>query len=216
MAWLQLSWKLDILDKNEKSDEPSLQFIFVTIFDGVVRIHPHKTGNLFKGGGFGTGSIGWPGNRPFGIFNSRNVPTVRNPFLGLVVRAVELDNSGDSDREKDYQNLQDAVQRAVEDTLRAGGVPDSTILWRAANGVRLIDNFGDDDDRIGVSARAFPNYGREIAAAIEAEPRLRSGGTIMADTIRPIELGFIEADAHYKLIDSEIRIVTNTPQPTQP
>lgn len=216
MAWLQLSWKLDILDKNEKNDEPSLQFLFVTIFDGVVRIHPHKTGNLFKGGGFGVGTIGWPGNRPFGIFNSRNVPTARNPFLGLVVRAVELDNSGSSDRDLDYQNLQDAVRSAVEDTIRIGSVPDSTILWRAANKVKLIDNFGDDDDRIGVSARAYPNYGREVAAAIEAEPRLRRGGRIMADTIRPIELGFMEEDAHYKLIESEIRVVTNDPQPSHP
>ena len=216
MAWLQLSWKLNILDNNEKSDEPSLQFIFITIFDGNIRIHAHRTSNLFASGGFREGTIGWPGNQPFGIFNSKNVPTERNPFLGLVVRAIECDNSGSGDRDDDYQNLQDAVRRAVEDTIRAGGVPDSTILWRAANATKLIDNFGDDDDRIGVSARAYPNYGERISAAIAAESRLPGGGTVMADTIIPIELGFMEEDAHYKLIDTEIRIVTNDPQPTHP
>ena len=210
MAWLQLSWKLNILDCNERRDEPSLQFLFITIFDGVVRIDSHKTGNLFAG------NIGWPGNRPFGIFNSKNVPTPRNPFLGIVVRAVELDNSSSDDRNTDYQNFQDAVKRGVEDSLRAGGIPDATVLWRSAKAVQLIDNFGDDDDRIGVSARAYPNYGREITAAIAAEPSLRSGGTVMADTIRSIELGFMENDAHYKLIDSEIRIVTNDPAPSNP
>lgn len=216
MARLQLSWKLNILDSNEKNDEPSLQFIFITIFNGDIRINAHRTGNLFASGSFGVATIGWPGNQPFGIFNSRNVPTVRNPFLGLVVRAVECDNSGSGDRDRDFQNLQEAVRSAVEDNIRSGGVPDSTVLWRAANGVRLIDNFGDDDDRIGVSARAYPNYGRQISAAIAAESRLRGGGTVMAETIIPLELGFLEEGAHYKLIDTEIRIVTNDPQPTSP
>jgi len=216
MAWLQLSWKLDILDNNEKSDEPSLQFIFITIFNGDIRINAHRTGNLFASGGFGVGTFGWPGNQPFGIFNSKNVPTERNPFLGVVVRALECDNSGSSDRDTDFQNLQDAVRSAVEDNIRSGGIPDSTVLWRAAHGVKLIDNFGDDDDRIGVSARAYPEYGRQISAAIAAESRLGGGGIVMADTIIPIELGFLEGDAHYKLIDTEIRIVTNDPPLSNP
>jgi hypothetical protein len=132
------------------------------------------------------------------------------------VRAIECDNSGDDDRDSDYQTFQNAVKFGAEDTLRAGGVPDATVLWRSANSVQLIDNFGDDDDRIGVSARAYPNYGQEISAAIRAETTLTPGGTVMADTIRPIELGFMEGGAHYKLIDSEIRIVTNDPPPSNP
>jgi len=211
MAWLQLSWNLNILEGNERgTDEASLEFFFVTIMDGNVRVDPHRTGNLFSG------NIGWPGNIPTGTFSTKKVPTVRNPFLGLVVRATECDNSGASDRNADYTAIQDSIRNAVQETVDAGRIPTVEILWRAGNSVALIDNFGNDDDKIGVSARAYPNYGNEIAAAIAAEPRLPAGGTLMVDTIRPIELSFVESGANYNLFDSQIQIVTNDPEPSFP
>lgn len=218
MAWLQLGWHLTIAEGEERSeDEASLQLVFVTIFDGVVRVDSHTTGNLFPAAGIGVGTIGWPGGVPFGTFRSRNVPTVRNPFLGFVARAIEQDNSGDSQREEDNQRFYDSIRIAAQDSVRAGSAPDATILWRAGNSSEVRDNFGDDDDKVGVSARVFPNYGVDVSSAIrEADAdTTRPSGSVLPETVEEFHLTFQERGARYEF-DGSIRCVTNTPEPSSP
>lgn len=216
MAWLQLGWQMSILKGEERGeDEASLQFAFVTVFDGVVRVDGHTTGNLFPRRGFGVGGIGWPGGMPAGTFRSRNVPTERNPFLGFAARAVEQDNSGSSQRRADNERFYENIRVAAQDNIRTGGIPDATTLWRAGNASKITDNVGDDDNKIGVSARVFPNYGTEVWPAITRESDWRGGGTVLPGTIREFHLTFQERGARYEF-DGAIRIVTNTPSPSSP
>ena len=222
MAWLQLDWSLTILDKNEhdrrsdREDEASLQFVFVTIIDGTVNVHGHSTGNLFPSLPFGEGGVGWPGGIPFGTVRSgANIPSARNPYLGFVARAVEQDNSSTSMRNDDNNDFYDAIELAAQQNIDSGGIPTVDVLWSAGNAVALSDNFGDDDDRIGVSARVFPNYGVEVASEVARESDWPAGGAIIPGTERTFELVFQEEGAVYQF-NGELRMVTDDPAPSSP
>ncbi len=217
MAWLQIDWALHIPDPEENhrggdptKDEPSLQFALVTAFSGAVRVHGYSTGNLFQSGGFGVGVIGWPGNVPTGSINSKNVPTVRNPFLGLVVRAVEQDSS--NNRDADNKDFYTAVHDAAQLTFDAGGVPTADILWTAGNSARLRDRWlRDDDDFVGVSARAYPEFGRTIARQLDQESALRPGGVVIPGTEEDFEFAFVARSATEYQLQGQVRAVTNDP-----
>ena len=215
MSWIQLVWNLSVPDPEEGGrgdnplcDEPTLQFVFITKFGETVRAHPFTTPNLFPGG-FGVGIIGEIDPSPIGVVNSRNVPTATHPFFGLAVRAVEQDNSGDN-RPDDNFRFYDAVRDACNDSFQNGIVPTATTLWTAANQARPTDDFGDDDDFIGASARVFPTYGRDNAASLANETEF-PGGHPLPDTSESFELVFVSrANTEYRL-QCELRLVANDP-----
>ncbi len=93
-------------------------------------------------------------------------PTDEAPFLGFAVRAIENDNSRDSDRRRDQRRLKQRLEEGLESAFLTS-TPTATDIWVLANSLPLIDNFGDDDDRIGVSARAYPTLGRGLQGSLE-------------------------------------------------
>ncbi|WP_162617550.1 hypothetical protein [Yoonia maritima] len=217
MAWIQNRWSLKVTDPDEgdpgetaAKDEPSLQFAFITHFGSEVRVHGYTTGNLFPTNhGVGAGDPRRPDK--VGIVSSKNVPTTRNPFFGLVVRAVEQDRSLDRDREDDNQRFYDAVGQLTQTVFDSGGVPLAEQLMFAGESVELNDRiFRNDDDRIGVGAMVFPNYGSETIPLIPEDESSLSAGARIPGTIRTFGFTFRTSAARY-LVGCNIRLVTNDP-----
>lgn len=215
MAWLQIDWTLGLPDPEEarrggnpSNDEPRLQFALVTAFDGAVRMHGFSTGNLYPSPSPGTGVIVDP--TPDGIVSSKNVPTDNNPFLGLVVRAVEEDSSNHRDR--DDNDFFTAITNAAQDTFNAGGIPTATVLWRAGNDTDLRDQIGDDDDNLGVSARAYPDFGDKLAPHLASEGSLPTGGAIIS-VIETFEFRFVRRRNTEYVLTGTVQAVTNDPPP---
>jgi len=92
------------------------------------------------------------------IRSGASVPNTENPFLGIVIRAIEHDNSG-YDRQKDKDRFFNDIRNYLQNIVDSGAIPTANQLLEAGTQRNLIDNFGDDDDRIGVNARAFPSFG---------------------------------------------------------
>lgn len=148
MDWIHLTWFMKVDDENERNDHPQLQFALVTIKDGQVLVHDHDTGERMRKGKV----LHWGSIR-----SGRSVPNPENPFFGIVVRAIELDNSRGNrctDRNTFFEDIRSRSQEVVD----SGNVPTANQLLEF--GARtLINDAGDDDDRIGINARAFPDYG---------------------------------------------------------
>lgn len=216
MAWLQVRWGLYVRDPEEADpgesaahDEPSLQFALVTAFDGIVRLHGFSTGNLFPHNpGLGGGDPRYPDKS--GTVSSKNVPTDRHPFFGLVVRATEEDNS--QDRDKDNDNFFSSIKLAAQTAFDSGEVPDAATLWSAGNSVPLKDTWWrDDDDKLGVSARSYPFYGSDSWPHLPDESSLGSGGVQIVETRQWYRFAFVsKRTARYEL-RGNIVIVTNDP-----
>jgi len=181
---LHVGWDLQIEGFSEHGeDEVALQFALLTVMDDQVRLTPHNTMNLFPGS-FRTGIILPPGSlnddgerfRAAGRIVTRNVPTLRNPYLGFVARAVEYDSSGD--RGGDNARFFNAIEEASQAVVDNEGLPDTTDLWTAGNGAGLRDHwFTDDDDKVSTSVRAFPEFGSRNAEAEAAEREAVEAGT---------------------------------------
>ena len=151
MSWIHLTWSMQVHEENERNDHPQLQFALVTIRDGQVQVHGHHTGKrLAKGKVLHWGSIR----------SGRSVPDPENPYFGIVVRAIELDNSR-GNRSSDRNNFFEDIRIESQTIVESGEVPTSNQLLKF--GARTLkDDRGDDDDRIGINARAFPDYGSQI------------------------------------------------------
>lgn len=217
MAWIQTRWNLKITDPDEgdpgespAKDEPSLQFAFVTHFGSEVRVHGYTTGNLFETN-HGLGSTDPRLPDKVGIVSSKNVPTSRNPFFGLVVRAVEQDRSLDRDREDDNESFYAAVGRLAQTVFDSGGTPLAEQLMIAGESAELSDRvFRNDDDRIGVGAMVFPTYGSETIPLIPADETSLPRGSRISGTIRTFGFTFTTGSARY-VVGCNVRLVTNDP-----
>ena len=149
------------------------KFLFVTADDGRANIDIVDTGRL----GNGVRS----GQRRRGHVSSNNVPSRENPFLGVIVRALEDDRSRSSDRNRDRDRLESAVRERAQELLRTNRL-NSDELWLSANNAPLVDRvFRDDDDKIGVSIRRYPDFGIELTDAARDDNGPISAG---AHTIR--------------------------------
>lgn len=216
MAWIQVHWELFIPDPEEgepgesgAKDEPSLQFALVTAFSGTARVHRYTTGNLFPHNpGLGPGDPRTPIKS--GDVSSKNVPTERDPFFGIVVRAVEQDRS--QNREDDNDRFYDAIMTAAQARFDVGQSPSVTDLWQAGNSVALENTWRDDDDLLGVSARVYPFYGSDNWRHLqENEERLGGGGQQIIETRQWFRFAFVSRrTARYELV-GQIRLVTNDP-----
>ncbi len=215
MAWVRVNWELVIRDRNERSsDNPGLHLALVRILDGTVEIHAHRTGYLAPEGYRAEGTYTVSSWR--GAVRSRPVPTPENPYIGLVVRAIEHDESSLANRRDDYDDFVEAIRGKSQDSVDSGAVPSAEVLWAAGNSVALRDRtLKDDDDRIGVSARAYPDYGNEIAFDLAREDSFEPNGGYIWATSRPLDLRFLEEGAHYHLT-GDLRVVTDDPAPSSP
>ncbi|GGZ58357.1 hypothetical protein [Paraglaciecola chathamensis] len=226
MAKLQISWDLIIESFSERGeDEVSLQFAMVTAFGGDVRLDPYTTGNLFPSR-FRRGLILPPDStdddgrriRAQGMFVvPANVPTIRNPFLGFVARAVEQDSSTDDNREQDNERFYNAVESSAQQIFSAGNVPSATDLWSAGNSANLTDSGWfifdpDDDDKVSTSARVFPTFGSRLREALVAEPTIGLGGHRLPGPNESFSVTFVgsgnSAGAQYQ-VNISIHLVTN-------
>lgn len=220
MAWVTVFWRFNAPDPEEASrggnpinDEPSLQFALITKFgegDEDVRVNTYTTGNLFPHAGVRSD----PRRADYtGRVSTQNVPTINNPFFGIVVRAIEEDNSSDKNRKADENDFYDAVDSIARERFRAGTQPTATDLWLAGNSLDLRDRvWRDDDDKVGVSARVYPFFAVDSWPSLLAnEGPTRGGGQAIEGTGLGFNFAFTSrSDTHYTL-DGNIRYVTNTP-----
>ena len=159
LIWFE--YQLFVDDKQERTgDEPRFEFYFVNIFNNVARATVVDTGVLEVN----MRSISSP-STDSSIGRQRLhpplAPSTDNPFLAMAVRAFEHDDTPASSR----YNLQDTVLQRIEEMynplLRAGRRPSLGDLWTVVNNAPLPSE-GDADERIGVSVREYPTFGRDL------------------------------------------------------
>ena len=174
MAWLDVTWSLNAWDFNERDDEQGLQFVVVLIDlrRRWVGVQTHFTGNMSNLGrqvfggriqipAFEIAGRGWIG-----------IPDEQKPYLGIVVRAIEYDNSSDKNRVSDTDNFKNAIQDGVQSIVNEGRTPTSEELLSFATSVGLKDRrWRDDDDLIGVQATSYPSFGAIVDAEFHRDSR---------------------------------------------
>jgi hypothetical protein len=214
MASIQVAWELSIPDTEEAgagesplSDETTLQFVFITAFDGIVRTNSYTTPNVFPDG-LGAGVIGeldpTTEDRP----NSKNAPTCRNPFFGVAVWAIKHDSTG-SARTEDIDWFHRAVRDGCQDILWDDEIPTIATLW-AANTPRRPNNCGGDDDFVGAAMQMFPTYGSDNRSSLNNEANY-SDGHILPNSAMSFDLALQQpANTDYRL-QCEVRLVVNNP-----
>lgn len=175
MAWLDIMWQLNAWRFNERDDEQGLQFaiVLVDLRRRWVGVQTHFTGDMSNLGrqvmggriqipSFEIAGRGWHG-----------IPDSQKPYLGLVVRAIEYDNSSSENREADTNDFINAIQDGVQNIVNGGRTPTSNELFTFATSVGLRDRrWKDDDDLIGVRAIAYPNFGEPIDTEFHRDRRL--------------------------------------------
>jgi len=175
MAWLNINWQLNAWRFNERDDEEGLQFAVVTIDPDRRRVgvETYLTGDMSRlgrqvmGGRIQVPAFRISGRGWFGI------PDSRKPFLGLVVRAIEYDNSSTRNRDADYADFGNAIRQGVQRVVDDGRTPTSRELLNFANSVRLRDRrWRDDDDLIGTLAYAYPEFGDPVDVTYHTDTRL--------------------------------------------
>ncbi len=212
MNWIHLTWSMQVREENERNDHPQLQFALITIKDGQVIVHDHHTGKRLRKGKV----LHWGSIR-----SGRSVPTPENPYFGIVVRAIELDNSR-GNRKDDRNLFFEDIRSKSQAIFDSGRVPTANDLLEF--GLRRLKNdLGDDDDRIGVNARAFPEYGSLISSETPdwiyhynlsfTDEREGRGYLSTAKHIR--NLPFRENGAFYNL-SVDLIITPNEPVPSYP
>jgi len=188
MAWLDIKWQLNAWGYNENDDEQGLQFAIILIdsdrnWSGVDR---YETGDMsdvarqVMGGRIQIPPYHIAGRGYVGI------PDSRKPYLGIVVRAVEYDNSSSSNREADYNDFIRVIQEGVQGIVDDGRTPTATDLLSFANTASLRDRrWRDDDDLIGNAAFVYSDFGTPVDEAYHTDTRMA-----YAD---PHFLGYIES-----------------------
>ena len=153
--------------------------------------------------------------RPRGAVRSRPVPTPENPYIGLVVRAIEHDESSLANRRDDYDDFVEAIRGKSQDSVDRGAVPWAEVL-EAGNSVASRQQTS-KMTTIGSEcpARAYPDYGNEIAFDLAREDSFEPNGGYIWATSRPLDLRFLEEGAHYHLT-GDLRVVTDDPAPSSP
>tara|TARA_R110000764_G_scaffold30193_1_gene70208 strand:- start:1544 stop:2251 length:708 start_codon:yes stop_codon:yes gene_type:complete len=188
MAWLDIKWQLNAWRFNERDDEQGLQFAIVLIdaergWSGVER---YETGNLSNlgnqvfGGRIQIPSFHISGRGYFGI------PDSLKPYLGIVVRAIEYDNSSIGNREADFNNFITVIEEGVKNMVDNGRIPSGSDLFNFANSSSLRDRrWKDDDDLIGNISFAYADFGMPVNQEYHRDTRIA-----YAD---PHFLGYIES-----------------------
>lgn len=186
MTFLTLRYQLTVhRTEDRRGDEPRLQFAFVAGRDNaeVTIVDTGRLASNFPGrriAAAGTTTLNRAVHVPFD-------PTDEEPFLGFAVRALEEDNSRSIDRRRDRRALEQQLEDGLDPIFARGATPTATDIFIIANNAPVTDNRGDDDDKIGVSARVFPTIG--VGLDDQA-----AGITLATSTLR-----FVEDDADWEM-----------------
>jgi len=186
MDALQITYALRVEDTEDFwGDEPRLEFIFVTTHQNRVQTYVQDSGQLasnFNGGFFASGTKTITGLEVV----SPLLPYAGSTFFGFGVRAVENDNTSFADRRQARRDLARGVEDALRPVVDAGGVPNVGQLWSGINAAPM-PTAGDEDDRIGVSARVYP----DLFSQFGNDP---DGTHLMSDAF-----AFSEDGAHWEM-----------------
>ena len=161
MFQVQMTFARSIEREQERSDEGQLQIAGITISGGVVAVNM-QTVELKQ-----QEPIGHVGSWPEHLGTFRNpvqIATISasDPFFAYVIRAIEKDNS--NDRAGDLQRFSDSIQQSAQRALEERRLPTVDDIWLGGNTPNLADRrWRDDDDKIGVSARTYADYGTILA-----------------------------------------------------
>lgn len=198
MAWLQVEWQLTIEKPNEYDDEPGLRFAIIGIIDGLVQVHNHPTGLLVRKGDvspLGDRDV-WSGEVRLG----HPIPTEENPYFGFAVQAFEHDRSRPRDRGRDDKAFADSLELVCQEVVDSGGLPQSGVLWAAANAPRLVIGPDGVDDWIGAAAWVDADYGRRIGPDLAVENRHEVGELMSTNNMFARKsMRFPYGDAVYEL-----------------
>lgn len=152
--FITITYELDIIkSEDRRGDEPQLQVAFVSTVDRALNVQMFSSSALDCDLKQGTLR---------GIIFSDKIPNTEEPFLGIAIRAMDQDKSSKSDRKNDFEALEDSIRNTMFPIFRDELIPTPEQLWEAANAAKIKEVSGirrDKDDRIGVSARTFPELG---------------------------------------------------------
>ncbi|MGB0903127.1 hypothetical protein [Halocynthiibacter sp.] len=153
---LQVQYSLRVFDTEDwRGDEPRLEFVFVTGHQRRTQVYVQDGGQLannYAGGIWARGSSTIEELEAV----TPIVPYSGSPFFGFGVRAMENDATSPADRRQARRTMMNDVEASLDPIFRSGGTPGTSNLWLAMNGARLPQS-GDEDDKIGVSARVYPD-----------------------------------------------------------
>ena len=161
MFHVQMTFARSIEQEQESSDEGQLQIAGITISRGIVAVNMQTVALKEQIPMDHVGS--WPDH--VGTFrNPVQIATISesDPYFAYVIRAIEKDNS--NDRAGDLQRFSDSIQQSAKLVVDGGGLPTVDAIWLGGNAPNLADRrWRDDDDKIGVSARTYADYGTILA-----------------------------------------------------
>ena len=165
---LKVNYSLEIIETEERrGDEPRVQFAFIT------RLHDRTHVDIHSGRQLANNFKGAPGSRERRTLTdlvdmTSVIPTREEPFFGIVARAFDNDKSYWDDRNTDTLVLKHRLEFFLYNEFRDGRTPAGHEVWPIANAAPIKNPRGliaDKDDKIGVSARVFPDLGEKLANA---------------------------------------------------
>jgi len=152
-----MKFERSIEKEQEGFDEGELQIAGITIIDRVVTVNM-QTVSLKQLRPFDYRNS-WPDH--LGTYrNPVRIASItgENPYFAYVIRAIERDNS--NDRAGDLQRFSESIRRSAQLVVDGRGLPTVDTIWLGGNAPNLSDRiWRDDDDKIGVSARTYVDYG---------------------------------------------------------
>lgn len=158
---ISMVFERQIERQQERSDEGELQVAAITIVRNVVDVNM-LTVSLKQ-----LRPVGHTGSWPNHLGTPRN-PLLTgsideaNPYFAYVIRAIERDNS--NDRAGDLARFAESIRQSAQLVVDGGGIPTVNAIWLGGNAPNLADRrWRDDDDKIGVSARTYIDYGIILA-----------------------------------------------------
>lgn len=90
-------------------------------------------------------------------------PGRQQPYVAVVVRAVEQDHSSVQQRRADRDGLRNRIQRSVRAQVDTSPDAVTRTLMRVARAAPLSDDAGDDDDFIDVAVFEIADYGNTVS-----------------------------------------------------
>ena len=158
---ISMTFERQIEREQERSDEGELQVAAITIVRNVVDVNM-LTASLKQLRPFGhTGS--WPNHlgTPRNPLRTGSIDEA-NPYFAYVIRAIERDNS--NDRAGDLARFAESIRQSAQLVVDGRGIPTVDAIWLGGDAPNLADRrWRDDDDKIGVSARTYIDYGIILA-----------------------------------------------------
>jgi len=199
--------------EDNNRDEGEFQIAAVRVVDDRVSVDLHRI-PLQTVPRPDTAELFGPTDRP-GLELHVATITTDAPYFAYAIRAVEHDNSSDGMRQADRDDFVSNIRAEAQRVVDGGGRPTVDTIWLAGHEPELRDRrilpgalglltpwwARDDDDRIGVSARVYPDLGTILAVRnpVIDPPR---PGSIIPGSAQWTELLFGEDGARWRMAAS--------------